>query len=189
MRIFSQAVLLITAVVVTAAWTIEHKPKIKRQEAFKPFNTNSGLTGVASIAGVTSRNGRVSSLSGIKLFPSVNQEIVGNGDARQFFYPLTVSKESDGKFASNSIQVYPGSVIVSAKSGYGPNVKSWPAKLDLPFDGDIFLQPDLDVFSTARNLDTWFPKNIFRPIVPPTIDNFRNNWLYPTYNPFVNIWR
>ncbi|XP_059058412.1 uncharacterized protein LOC131851866 [Achroia grisella] len=191
MRTLSRGVLFCSIAIVTAAWNNEQKLKTKRQEVFtSPFKLNNGINGVASFADVTSRNGKVSTLSGVKLFPTMNRPInVGNSNARQFFYPITVSKESDGKFASNSIQIYPESVVVSARSGYGPNIKPWPGKINVPFEEDIFNHPDLEPFNVPRHLDAWFPKDIFKPVVPPTIDHFRNNWLYPTFNPFVNIWR
>lgn len=145
------------------------------------------MMGIASLAGIASRNGRLSSLTGVKLLPTMDSVSLSS-DGAPFFYPLTVTKEGDGKFASGSIQFFPGSVMVSssAKSGYGPELKSWP-KMDMPIATDVFLPP-LDLFSSPRNLDPWFPKDIFKPIPPPQMPGL-DTWLYPRFNPFVNLWR
>lgn len=145
---------------------------------YGPINTKDGIVGVASVAGIASRNGRVSSIGGIKFFPSM--ESVSSKDQR-YYYPLTVSAEKDGRYASGTVQVLPGYVSTSARAGYAPpNQKN-------PFQNDMFFQfQPQDMFN--RNLESWFPKDMFQNFSPQP-DVLRNGWFYPSFNPFVNFWR
>ncbi|KAL0851532.1 hypothetical protein ABMA28_007321 [Loxostege sticticalis] len=163
------------------------------QEVLQPAESN-GLYGVASIAGVASRNGRVSSLGGIQFYPGLDPSLtLTNNDGAGYYYPLTVTKEGDGKYASGSIQFYPGSVVVSstARSGFPSDIKPLPLNINNRLFKDIMFQPLPDYFEKARNVDPiepWFLKNAF-PFSPPRPDVADNSWFYPTFNPFLNFWR
>ncbi|XP_028166945.1 uncharacterized protein LOC114357511 [Ostrinia furnacalis] len=162
------------------------------QEVLQPEESN-GIFGVSSVAGIASRNGRVSSLGGIQIYPGLDQQITyTSNDGAGYYYPLTVTKEGDGKYASGSIQLYPGSVVVSstARSGYPSDIKALPLSINRPFKEFLF-QPVPDFFEKQRNIDPiepWFLKNMF-PFSPPRPDVAENPWLYPTFNPFLNFWR
>lgn len=164
------------------------------QETLQPAESNNGLVGVASIASIASRNSRVSSLGGIQIYPGLDAPItVSNTDGEGYFYPLTVTKEADGKYASGSIQLlpgYPGSVVVSstARSGYGPELKL-PININKPLLKE-FIIPIPELFDKARAPDPvepWFLKNLL-PISQPRFD-VDNAWFYPNFNPFMNFWR
>lgn len=116
-------------------------------------------------------------MGGIKFYPGSGSMTVSNRNG--IYYPLTVSAEKDGKYASGTVQIYPGFVSSSARAGYVPPDQ------ERPYFNEMFLQPQ-DLFETARNFDPWFPKDMFQNI-PRT--NVRNGWFYPSYNPFVNFWR
>lgn len=169
------------------------------------------MMGVASVAGIVSRNGRVSSLGGVHFFPSLhnrmphtdkkykssqqNKDFTGNKESGTTNSLPAVSKwrkESNGNIAEGYISVYPGSVSVSSsavsssKSGdIGMNENSWAD----PFHpmiwpmNDPFHGPPRN-FDYPRNID-WIHRDIFNNYIPPNLYSKRT-WLYPTFNPFLN---
>lgn len=157
------------------------------------------MYGVASIAGVTSRNGRVSSVSSVKFYPSPGQDMT-------FFYPnaksvdkipepISFSREENGRITSGSIKYGPsGSVSVSssARSAYptGSNKFSKPVMIPMrashDFD-DMFFPYPMTPFN-SRSFDPWIPHDFsVREPAQPRFDTFKNGWPYPSFSPF-NFW-
>lgn len=139
-----------------------------------PIIEHNKLIGIASVAGIISRNGRVSSLGGIKMLPGKPITFTGDG----MYYPLTVSTQKDGKYSSGSVQVYPGFASATARAGYALNQNE-------PAFNDVFIKPDM----FTRNVGPWFSKDLFRNFSPSKPNSFKNTWLYPSFNPFMNYWR
>ncbi|CAH2102931.1 unnamed protein product [Euphydryas editha] len=169
------------------------------------------MIGVASVAGIVSRNGRISSVGGIHFYPSMqnkmpnidkkyksskqNKDLTGNIELGMTKSIPTVSKwrkESNGNMAEGFISFYPGSVSVSSSAvssskpgNIGVNDNSWAD----PFNPMIwpmnepFNGPPRN-FDYSRNID-WIHRDIFNNYVPPNL-YLKRTWLYPTYNPFLN---
>lgn len=114
-------------------------------------------------------------MGSIKVFPENPMTFSGDG----IYYPLTVSTQKDGRYASGTVQAYPGFASATARAGYTPNHNG-------PLFNNLFTQPD--VF-TARDLRPWFSNDLYTNFAPPKPDHFKNNWLFPTFNPFMNFWR
>lgn len=141
----------------------------------KPIITNNKVIGMASVAGIISRNGRISSLGNMKIFSGKPITFTGDG----MYYPLTVTSQEDGRYTSGSVQAYPGFASATARSGYLPNQKE-------PLFNDHFIKPDM---FTTRNVGPWFSKDLFTNFGPQKPNTFKNTWFYPTFNPFMNYWR
>lgn len=152
----------------------------------KTFRSPDGVYGIASISGVASRNGRVSSMSGVNFYPANNREgsIVLAKSGNKLPEPITFSKEENGKYTSGTIKIGPGSVSVSsiARSGFPADSSS-----TLKLDDDMFFS-SIPSFH-ARSLNPWFPNNI-NFMQPFRYNTMRPSWAYPNYNPyFFNLWR
>ncbi|KAI5634007.1 hypothetical protein NE865_13257 [Phthorimaea operculella] len=153
-------------------------------------STNS-LIGVASVAGITSRNGRVSSVRGVKFFPGSSPEFeyfnpleYSNGDVNS--YPFTVSTQRDGKFAS--VHSSPGYISASAGSGFGPPSTEYnPRNVGQQRSLNGFFYQPQTIFG-PRQLQSWFPKDLFQGF-HPSAHEVRNGWLINNFNPFMNFWR
>ncbi|KAF9803280.1 hypothetical protein SFRURICE_007126 [Spodoptera frugiperda] len=98
--------------------------------------------GVASIAGVDSRYGRLSSMTGVKFYPPMDPSMVKTDSKGNFIFkttdgkmvmPITITKQGDG--VSGTIKIMPGSVSVSSSANSGsasasagpaiPNIDPW----------------------------------------------------------------
>ncbi|KAH9633500.1 hypothetical protein HF086_013177 [Spodoptera exigua] len=98
--------------------------------------------GVASIAGVDTRYGRLSSMSGVKFYPPIDSSMIKTDNKGNFIFkstdgkmpmPITITKEGDG--VSGTIKIMPGSVSVSSSANSGsasasvgpkvPNIDPW----------------------------------------------------------------
>ncbi|CAB3239651.1 unnamed protein product [Arctia plantaginis] len=144
-------------------------------------HTNNEMVAVASFSGIDSRNGRVSSMNGIKIFPSADSSMIKTDDRGNFIVqsingkmpmPITITKQGDG--VSGTIRILPGSVSVSSsasspsKSGPVSAVASynpWAA----PIMKDFYFPP-FPTFPTipdqifdARFPDTSFPTKMLDP--------------------------
>ncbi|CAH0592177.1 unnamed protein product [Chrysodeixis includens] len=88
--------------------------------------SHNDMMGVASIAAVDTRNGRVSSVSGVKVFPPMDSSMVKTDSKGNFIFksvdgkmpaPITITKEGDG--VKGTIRIAPGSVSVSSSANSG----------------------------------------------------------------------
>uniref|UniRef100_A0A2A4JGI3 DUF4774 domain-containing protein n=1 Tax=Heliothis virescens TaxID=7102 RepID=A0A2A4JGI3_HELVI len=131
--------------------------------------------GVASIAGVESRNGRVSSISGVKFYPSADSMVKTDSKGNYIFkssdskmgMPLTITKQGDG--VSGTIRIMPGSVSVSssansgsASASAGPKITgfdSWSTPFMTPMMNDILFPEPFPAFpNIAYNTKMYEPK-------------------------------
>lgn len=162
-----------------------------RQERQSDFDSN--ILGVASVAGVTSRNGRISTTGGIHFYRAPEGTIATNGDG--YYNPLTFTKATNGKYASGSVQIHPGALGISssAQAGYiDPNFNPWPADqwrvqnqwpLDWPMQNDQWPVQN-QLYTPFGQRTPWFKK--VKIDLPQTRDV---RWMYPSFNPFMNLWR
>ncbi|XP_047545506.1 uncharacterized protein LOC125077591 [Vanessa atalanta] len=177
------------------------EPYIYKSEI--PIAPRYGMVGVASAAGILSRNGRVSSVGGIQFFPSLNNKIpfavkdekalkqnMESNENMANMAPNNINwrKDSDGNIAEGSINFYPGGVAVSS-SAKSRNIESNANPWANPFNPIMW--PMNDPFSgPSRNFNypgslEWIHKDMFNNYVPPNLYSKRT-WLYPTFNPFLN---
>ncbi|XP_063899536.1 uncharacterized protein LOC110377519 [Helicoverpa armigera] len=146
--------------------------------------------GVASIAGVESRNGRVSSISGVKFYPSADSMVKTDSKGNYYFkssenkmqMPLTITKQGDG--VSGTIRIMPGSVSVSssansgsASASAGPKITGfdpWSTSFMKPMMNDLFFPDPFPAFpsiaNTAYNTKMYEPK--FQRIPEPKFQKF-----------------
>ncbi|XP_047985701.1 uncharacterized protein LOC125225868 [Leguminivora glycinivorella] len=140
--------------------TIDFRPE--RQSDPKIF-------GVASIARVTSRNGRISTSGGVHFYPGP-----GPNTAKEFYKlynPATSLKAINGKYGS-SIQIHPGALGVSSAltSSIGPAY--WPMdwrQWQWPMQNQYLFE------------DPWRVKELPEAKM--------REFVYPSFNPFFNFWR
>lgn len=168
------------------------------QAIAKTFNTNNGF-GVASIAGVTSRNGRVSSISGVNFFPSGTNPFYFQGrSGEKIPEPISFAKEEDGRFTAGQIKYGPGSVSVtsiarSVDSNKAKSVKAMSTVQNM-FMPSQFKPRDMnyqDPFSTfnTRSPDPWFPNTFMYRQPFQSFNSMKPRWAYSNINPFLNYWR
>ncbi|KAJ8735288.1 hypothetical protein PYW07_006908 [Mythimna separata] len=114
--------------------------------------------GVASIAGVDSRYGRTSSMTGVKIYPQLDSSMIKTDSKGNFIFkstdgkmpmPITITKQGDG--VSGTIKIMPGSVSVSSSANSGsasasagpkiPDFNPWSNSFMKPMMNDIFFDP------------------------------------------------
>ncbi|CAG4986442.1 unnamed protein product [Parnassius apollo] len=152
------------------------------------IHNGDDIVGVSSVAGVTSMNGKVSSVGGVKFFPAPGKGGGKNRDTFTFAYPINGNKG----MAEGSISMNPGSVVVSSSS-YNtkiPERNTWhqlhpmfDPLMHWPTINDFIFPHHFDFDSTF--IDPWFPKTMIDRNVP-TKSVLR---MYPNFNPFLNLWR
>ena len=157
-----------------------------------PVNIN-GIMGVASVAGYTSRNGRVSSLGGIHFFRPLDQPIsfsnseimkkINENIASSFTKMYPESFKFD-KFNKESFaKEYPSTLAVASIANVGSNQKPfiWPDLLS-PMGWPISEVPQTPN-NMNRNIENWLHNDIYNNFAPSG-NYHRNTWMYPTFNPF-----
>ncbi|RVE47775.1 hypothetical protein evm_007530 [Chilo suppressalis] len=155
--------------------------------------SNNGFYGVASVAGITSRNGRISSLGGIQIYPGTDSSVRVTNEGVTFYHPST--NNAGGNFATGSIGLLgPGSVLVSSTAGSG-DIKPLPLSINVkksspPLLKEFVFQPLPDIFEKARNfqpIEPWFTRNVYA-FNPPKLPSF-DAWVYPNFNQLFSFWR
>ncbi|XP_045496128.1 uncharacterized protein LOC123694675 [Colias croceus] len=134
---------------------------------------NSRNLGVTSVAQVTSRNGKVSSMSGIHYYPVADQK---KGNINSF--------SKDNKIAPR------GMFVTTYRTGSNPPVtKVWSSDSEMPnLNPWLFNPPIVSLrgmfpdFSELHNMATPWPLRHIR-----NAPNY-NLWRYPIYDPFRNMW-
>ena len=124
--------------------------------------------GVASIAGVDSRYGRLSSMSGVKFYPPIDSSMLKTDSKGNFIFqssdgkmpmPLTITKKGDG--VSGTIKIMPGSVSVSSSANSGsasasvgpkmPDFNPWSNSFMKPMMNDLFFTDPFPAFPSIGN--------------------------------------
>ncbi|XP_075988084.1 uncharacterized protein LOC142984157 [Anticarsia gemmatalis] len=141
----------------TTNWRYSTTTKAPAVRIFSHATGKHGAVAIASFSGVDSRNGRVSSMDGIKIYPPVDSSMVKTDDKGNFIFksvdgkmpmPITITRQGDG--VSGTIRILPGSVSVSSsassngKAGPASAVASfnpWPAPYMKPIMNDIYFPP------------------------------------------------
>lgn len=172
------------------------------QPYIKTFKTNNGY-GVASVAGITSRNGRVSSISGVNFFPSGSNpfNFPAGKSGEKIPEPISFTKEEDGTLTAGHIKYGPsGSVSVSSFAGQAfpessAKVKSAMKTPDQMFKASNFKMNNMiyqDPFAhfSSRSFNPWFPSMfMFRQPMFENTNMPRQGWPYSNFSPFFNYWR
>lgn len=139
------------------------------------------------MAGVTSNNGKMSSVGGVKFFHPPGASVIEDGDTMTFEYPIDGNKG----MAAGFVKMGPGSVIASSSTYSGMPRTEWQldsSAYDLmpnwPIIDDFIFRPHLNMFSRPNYMDPWFPKRAFG-FAPSKPDP--RSWPYPNFDPF--LWR
>lgn len=138
---------------------------------------NNGM-GVASIAGVDSRYGRTSSMTGVKFYPSLDSSMIKTDSKGNFIFkttdgkmpmPITITKQGDG--VSGTIKIMPGSVSVSSSANSGsasasagpkiPGFNPWSNSFMKPVMNDLFFPDPFPAFPSISN--SAYHTKMFKP--------------------------
>lgn len=156
------------------------------------------MMGVASVAGYTSRNGRISSTGGIHFFSPMNQPIPSPQNIEIFkkaegnmataiikMYPESSKSDNVASF----MKIYPGAVAVASTMTSQPNIRQplGPNFLDSmawPMSG---LSATSNNILSKRKVEDWLHNDIYNNFVPST-RYFKNMWHYPIFDPFFNYY-
>lgn len=169
------------------------KPKEQTTKQSPPNHVSAhavihhGMVGVASISGVDSRNGRLSSISGFKFYPPIDSSMVKKDSKGNSIFktvdgkmqmPITITKQGEG--VSGTIRIMPGSVSVSSSSNSGSasasagpqmaNFDSWSNPFMKPMMNDLFFPDPFPAFPSISNsaYHTRIPDSTFRRIPEPS---------------------
>ncbi|XP_028031469.1 uncharacterized protein LOC114243993 [Bombyx mandarina] len=172
--------------------------KIDGHEA-QAIHTTTGGGGVSSVAGISSRNGRVTSYSGIYSHSDLDTPaVIARADTRDLSSktsdgkPLYITKEIDNEFTKGTVKISPGSVSVTSisKSRSAPGSESWRNTLLIPMMPIIsnpFLRSSISTYDPRFN--PWFPQELYGSSTQKTDNRFRSNPFYPNFYTFYNNWQ
>ncbi|CAG9581066.1 unnamed protein product [Danaus chrysippus] len=133
------------------------------------------MIGVASVAGIISRNDRYSSIGGIQF---INPFLSSQNNKRN-------TNKDNQAIASGYIEMRPGSVTASSSTSIdnGSHKQTpWSTFNPMPWPINPYIHArDL---ARQRNIEEWLHRDIFENLAPNMQMN--NGWMYPTFDPFIN---
>ncbi|CAH2049958.1 unnamed protein product, partial [Iphiclides podalirius] len=169
------------------------KDKESIEHGVMAIQNGGDIFGVSSMASVTSNNGKMSSVGGVKFYTPPGASINKNGDTMTFKYPI----DGNRGIATGFVQMRPGTVIASSSTyntgmperiDWGLKNPAYDIMRNWPTLNDFVFQPQIDIFEQPTYIDPWFTKHAIDSYAPPKPD-LRNGFPYPNIDPFLNLWR